>query len=527
MPQVLSLALWDTNSTSFDAARLPPSADPQVSAFFRSDTLSHARSSSEWFDLCSARDGLRYISGSGNRKFELYPSAETFVDALESFVGIRPAPPTHDGLAPLWPGCAVGWRLSGTSSRKLLLVQRLDGPSAESAIVVGSDVVTQRLRHEVSGATGHRLRATGLRATEVLRIVFHSEVHCYALRSLICDEPGWLDGCRRLWLDRWRQLHGMGVGATGRDARGSQGGGLREARLHALPAGQGKESVAATAASGLSMDELVAPGMHLVLAVLLGRQLLQVQAHEHGRRQRRAPADRPVASNRRPAPPMGAAAAAAPASPSGPDPQRTALSASLGGDPRAAAEAVSRGSAASIVLAVAAAAPYDYQERLQVRCPAPRRVLSRVSSGGPGPKPSGRRATSAEPLLPVALLGPLQAALETSPFSPTPSPPRRATGIERRDTYRGCTVAPAAPAPPEPRPRLGRPDSWLVCRIRSTGAPQSPTHHLPLSSPYSSAVQLPPPLSFPLPTPPRPPSPTHPIGAPPRRPRTRSNTGEC
>ena len=108
LPQVLSLALWDKNSASFDAARLPTSADPQLRAFFSSTALSHARGSSEWFDFCSARPGLRYISGSAQGQFELYPSAETFVDAIESFVGVRPASPTHDALVPLWPGCEVG-----------------------------------------------------------------------------------------------------------------------------------------------------------------------------------------------------------------------------------------------------------------------------------------------------------------------------------------------------------------------------------------------------------------------------------
>ena len=165
--------------------------------------------------------------------------------------------------------------------------------------------------------------------------MFHSEVHCYALRSLICDEPGWLEGYRRLWLERWRHVHGIGSIQGGSHERegGSQSGVEREvARVGASPATDLREMVAAA--------ELIVPSMHLALAVLLDRQLLQVQAHGH------------VLSK-------------SSVSQCDSSQQRTAAM-GRSDESRGFAESVSRDSAGAVVLAVAAAAPYDYQERLQV-----------------------------------------------------------------------------------------------------------------------------------------------------------------
>ena len=52
----------------------------------------------------AARDGLNYVVDD-----ELYPSIESFRLALGSLVGRELHARRTSGLAPLWPGCAIGW----------------------------------------------------------------------------------------------------------------------------------------------------------------------------------------------------------------------------------------------------------------------------------------------------------------------------------------------------------------------------------------------------------------------------------
>ena len=61
----ISLALWDFERAAFRPGRLPPRADARVRAFFSSSLgYSSGRSAgAEWFSLCSAREGLHYVSG--------------------------------------------------------------------------------------------------------------------------------------------------------------------------------------------------------------------------------------------------------------------------------------------------------------------------------------------------------------------------------------------------------------------------------------------------------------------------------
>ncbi|KAL1520000.1 hypothetical protein AB1Y20_023481 [Prymnesium parvum] len=217
--EVISLALWDFDTASFCAARLPPSADPRLRRFFLSPAAL-APSSAEWFDLCSARPSLRYLSGSRAAPYELHPSVATFVASLGSLLGasLPSPPPAPSPPLPLWPGCPLGWQLGGPPSRPVLLLQPLALDTAGAAA-----------------------------PSETLRIVFSPpDVHCYALRSLQQHTPPWVDGCRLAWLQAWRErCVAGGVPAAMQPALMAL---LGKRLLHALEHQRGRGEAAAAAA---------------------------------------------------------------------------------------------------------------------------------------------------------------------------------------------------------------------------------------------------------------------------------------
>ena len=204
----ISLALWDFERAAFAPDRLPPSADVRVHDFFSSSRgfSSGYAAGAEWFDLCSARRGLRYESGTSMlaggeatepSAYELHPGLEAFLEAMESLLGTPLNPPSGEDEpepAPLWPGAAVGWQVKNRFSERPVL--RLRPLVAAAALPTTS----------AAGATTGR----GTRSTEDLRIVFKEKVHCYALRRTVRDEPQWLEGVRRAWLGQWRE---RGTGA--------------------------------------------------------------------------------------------------------------------------------------------------------------------------------------------------------------------------------------------------------------------------------------------------------------------------
>ena len=86
-----------------------------------------SRAGALWFDLCSAREGLGYLKGEGEYEYELAPTVDNFAAALGSLLGQRPPPPQPGMVAPLWPGCPVGWELRGAGGKKPTgVARRLD-----------------------------------------------------------------------------------------------------------------------------------------------------------------------------------------------------------------------------------------------------------------------------------------------------------------------------------------------------------------------------------------------------------------
>lgn len=176
--QVISYALWDEQSATFLANRLPSTADPELLSFFSSPDA-YARSSARWFAICSGREPLTYLC----EAYELHPSVDAMVDALESLLGERPPQPSPQ-LSPLWPGCCVGWRTLGSPTREVLELLPLPPPNSSSP-------------------------------SESLRLVFSPPgIHCYAVRRALGDEPRWLESCRRAWLEGCRRTGFCGVSPT-------------------------------------------------------------------------------------------------------------------------------------------------------------------------------------------------------------------------------------------------------------------------------------------------------------------------
>ena len=172
--EVLTHAIFDPGRHRLDASRLPPTTDAAVAAFFAADGECHRpRAGAAWFALCCARDGLNYV----REDYELYPSIESFCVALGSLVGRELHPPPQSDLAPLWDGCAIGWRaspFSGAMKRPVLVFGAVD-PS--EAARMGE-----------------------------LRVVFNDGVHCYSLKQTgAAEEAPWVDGWRRAWLELWRR----------------------------------------------------------------------------------------------------------------------------------------------------------------------------------------------------------------------------------------------------------------------------------------------------------------------------------
>ena len=217
----ISLALWDFDAMRFDPARLPERAEPRVRNFFGSTKgySSGYASGAEWFDICSARSGLRYVSGQsllhvsgidgsavamsgrygGNdgcsTAYELHPSLQSFHAAMESLLGVELNAPSEDdgSLTPLWPAAKVGWHVRA----------------------LGTDRPVLRLRPFVAkGGASCAHRGVSSRRSEELVIVFKDRVHCYALRRVVSDEPQWIRGVGCAWLQRWREL-GAGGFANG------------------------------------------------------------------------------------------------------------------------------------------------------------------------------------------------------------------------------------------------------------------------------------------------------------------------
>lgn len=230
------MVLWDPLVLDFRPSRLPPSSDDRVRRFFAS-RAAHARSSYEWFEICAGHSHLKYLSRVGAERFELHPAVDDFVAALGSLLGTSITTPTPKLVSPLWSGCSIGWELTGTPSRPVLLLRPLDSADSAEPTTVGIDGTSRRLRCNA-------IESGRAPANERLRVVFTPGVHCYVLRSLVCDEPAWLDGCRRLWLDRWRA------------------------------------SCKELSQPLCSPAVLTPTHMELPLGMLLGRQLLLAQAHE-------------------------------------------------------------------------------------------------------------------------------------------------------------------------------------------------------------------------------------------------------
>ena len=195
---VLGLALWRPLAARFDPAVLPRGADLAAAAFFAGADSTCSRAGALWFDLCSAREGLGYLKGGGEYEYELAPTVDNFAAALGSLLGQRPPPPQPGMVAPLWPGCPVGWELRGAGGKKPTVVARRLGPSLTRGGDRGSSA---------AGPGGAQRGARGgAQGGDELCFVFNEGVHCYALRSVTAREPPWLAGARRTALQRWREL---------------------------------------------------------------------------------------------------------------------------------------------------------------------------------------------------------------------------------------------------------------------------------------------------------------------------------
>lgn len=252
----LSLCLWDAGATAFRPAALPAVADGAVLAFFSpAGGVWRARPGEAWFGICSGRPGLQYMRGGGlsgmrvghgrgsapggptgsarpdsleaarcvpwdcgslplqmglsiggatssphgcaegaehaggsaseaGGCYELYPSLDSFTRALSSLVGLRLEPPAVGGApAAVWPGCGATWARADDGRDATRAVLRMERPKAAE---VGD--------------------ADAALPTEVLRILFHQQVHCYATRTVLpADEPPWVAASRYAWMRWWRQ----------------------------------------------------------------------------------------------------------------------------------------------------------------------------------------------------------------------------------------------------------------------------------------------------------------------------------
>ena len=174
--EALGLALWDRTNGMYDPSRLPSATDPRVTQFFEPNggACATAEAGKVWFDLSSARPGLDYMLAVGSPgAYELFPSIENFAATFSSLLNVEITPPPElpaaggeeepPPLVPVWPGSALKWQRQGCARHPVLLFQR---------------------------------------DTEVLRIVFNGQRHCYSLRDATAKEPAWLGRVRLAWKQR-------------------------------------------------------------------------------------------------------------------------------------------------------------------------------------------------------------------------------------------------------------------------------------------------------------------------------------
>ena len=254
----LSLILWDFARAAFDTSRLPPDADPRVLAFFAAGGYDSGHGSARWFELCQERPALQYMSGgAGIPPYELHPSADNLIATLKSLLGTGLTSPTQGTTCPLWlssadsglPTCHASWELRNGGTDRPVLVLR---PNAVEG-AQGSDD-----DEEGCSAVGGD-SAVGA-VSEELRLIFTEGVHCYALRRVISDEPLWVEGIRRAWLQRWRQsgacvADGLGDAQTAAVASALIGNALLAARAHQLRPSSGMEVPSSRAADGQAAHE--------------------------------------------------------------------------------------------------------------------------------------------------------------------------------------------------------------------------------------------------------------------------------
>ena len=194
--EALGLALWDQAAQCFDAAKLPPDADPVVRHFFNGHSspggaaASLADAGSTWYDIVSGREepSLLYMLGKGPTAYELFPSIDNFVECLRALLRV----PVRAPPGPL-QAATVGQQPDG-----LPLVVKVDGqPATPEPVWPGAPIEWQR-----GGC--HRAPVLLLRrsAGDEMRIVFNGQRHCYSLRDAAATEPAWVSTVRHAWRQR-------------------------------------------------------------------------------------------------------------------------------------------------------------------------------------------------------------------------------------------------------------------------------------------------------------------------------------
>ena len=246
--ELIGLALWN-GIGAFDAAALPPAADPRVVAFFGGSSggsgggsggddaregaagggggeaaTGTTAASAAWYDIMSARPGLHYMLGRHDEEgeYELFPSVTNMVDLLGSLLGVAvetpPVVEAHEAgggsvgvaasvpMAPVWPGAPIEWRLEGTSRHPVLHVRWAQRGASERG---GGGAVVEAVAAKAEEGRGGRVDARGAagevpREMEEIRIVFNGARHCYSVRNALATEPAWVVDVRRAWRARWR-----------------------------------------------------------------------------------------------------------------------------------------------------------------------------------------------------------------------------------------------------------------------------------------------------------------------------------
>lgn len=188
--EALMLALYDGRG-GYSVRLLPPSTDSELVNFFAADgPCTSADAGRRWFDLLSARPGLSYMLGCGERRYELFPSVKNFGATLESLLGVPVSlPPRLDDDVLVWPNSPLRWQQLGCERHPILLLQR----SSKGDVTSG---------HGLHVSCGRAAEAQGV--DEAMRIVFNGQRHCYSLRDATVTEPAWIGRVRHAWK---RRLH--------------------------------------------------------------------------------------------------------------------------------------------------------------------------------------------------------------------------------------------------------------------------------------------------------------------------------